>query len=112
MNQIERYLMSRARLDYAKQFEAPAIVINSCQKTLAKRTAELPSWLTQEVLDKLWTGRVRADYLNELIGSMLVCPIERCWTCVNWDDDEDSDGCKVYGEQLVVCDRYEERISV
>lgn len=112
MNQIEWYFWNRATLEYLKERGAPVFMIANSQKLVAKRQAALPPWLTQEVLDQLWTGRVKAQYFNELIGSAIVCPINRCWTCVHWDDGEDSDGCKVYGEQLVVCDRYEEKINV
>lgn len=113
MNTVQRYFKTRARYELiVQQSGATDGAATIFKQSLDKALSRLPEWLTQEVLDSMWTGRLKSDLTNEVIGESVVWCVDRCYGCVNWSDDESHNGCKVYNELLYVCDRYEERLDV
>lgn len=110
-NTINRYFKTRAQYEYLAEQGGNAFLIKLFKETLDKRRAAL-SDLTQEELDSAWTGRLKADLIDEFLADAIVSSIDRCFACKNWDDSEETNGCLVYDELLVVCDRWESKIEV
>jgi len=114
----QRYFRARVSRDRRKDRGDPGWIIAMSSQPVNNLFAQLVELgVTQEELDQMYKGELKSAFLNEEIGheATSLTSEDRCWTCKNFNDGEEDETaplCDVYGELLVVCDHYEEKLDV